>query len=209
MKSAPSRMSPAKTASLHPIQQAFKECHALQCGFCTPGMVMNILGRFEESEALDFRKMAFARCFPVIFAAAPGTSTSLRQFGGPPNCWAGSGAVQMSTRTFGARVERNIDPKLLRGEGAFVDDIPLTNTLHGAFLRSPVARARINKIDVSAAKSYPGVAAVYTWDRYRPARYDDAAAHSASVDEEPEDPARPGARRRLLCRADHRHCRRG
>ena len=38
---------------LHPIQQAFKECHALQCGFCTPGMVMNILGRFEESEALD------------------------------------------------------------------------------------------------------------------------------------------------------------
>ena len=31
----------------------------------------------------------------------------------------------MSTRMFGARIERNIDPKLLRGEGAFVDDIPL------------------------------------------------------------------------------------
>ena len=30
----------------------------------------------------------------------------------------------MSTRMFGARIERNIDPKLLRGEGAFVDDIP-------------------------------------------------------------------------------------
>jgi carbon-monoxide dehydrogenase small subunit len=25
---------------LHPIQQAFSECHGLQCGFCTPGMVM-------------------------------------------------------------------------------------------------------------------------------------------------------------------------
>jgi len=28
---------------LHPMQQAFKDCHALQCGFCTPGMVMSAL----------------------------------------------------------------------------------------------------------------------------------------------------------------------
>ena len=27
--------------SLHPMQQAFKECHGLQCGYCTPGMVMS------------------------------------------------------------------------------------------------------------------------------------------------------------------------
>jgi len=70
----------------------------------------------------------------------------------------------MSTRTFGARIERNIDPKLLRGEGAFVDDIPLTNTLHAAFLRSPLARARIKTLDVTAARNHPGVAAVYTCD---------------------------------------------
>src|SRR6516225_6219007 len=74
----------------------------------------------------------------------------------------------MSTRSFGARIERNVDPKLLRGEGAFVDDIPLTNPLHAAFLRSPVARARIKKIDVSAARNYPGVAAVYTCDEIGP-----------------------------------------
>jgi aerobic-type carbon monoxide dehydrogenase small subunit (CoxS/CutS family) len=43
----------ADDGTLHPIQQAFKECHALQCGFCTPGMVMNILGRFEEPTPLD------------------------------------------------------------------------------------------------------------------------------------------------------------
>ena len=43
----------APDGTLHPIQQAFRECHALQCGFCTPGMVMNILGRFEEPEPLD------------------------------------------------------------------------------------------------------------------------------------------------------------
>ena len=43
----------APAGTLHPVQQAFKECHALQCGFCTPGMVMNVLSRFEEREPLD------------------------------------------------------------------------------------------------------------------------------------------------------------
>ncbi|HZE45305.1 MAG TPA: xanthine dehydrogenase family protein molybdopterin-binding subunit, partial [Xanthobacteraceae bacterium] len=70
----------------------------------------------------------------------------------------------MSTRMFGARVERNIDPKLLRGEGAFVDDIPLRDVLHVAFARSPFARARIRAIDTRAAKAHPGVVAIYTCD---------------------------------------------
>ncbi|MCA3178246.1 MAG: (2Fe-2S)-binding protein [Burkholderiaceae bacterium] len=30
----------AADGGMHPVQQAFKECHGLQCGFCTPGMVM-------------------------------------------------------------------------------------------------------------------------------------------------------------------------
>jgi aerobic carbon-monoxide dehydrogenase small subunit len=33
----------AKGQELHPLQAAFKECHGLQCGFCTPGMVMSSL----------------------------------------------------------------------------------------------------------------------------------------------------------------------
>jgi carbon-monoxide dehydrogenase small subunit len=39
--------------ALHPVQQAFKECHALQCGFCTPGFVMAIVSHFEDGGALD------------------------------------------------------------------------------------------------------------------------------------------------------------
>ena len=31
----------AADGTLHPMQAAFKECHGLQCGFCTPGMVMS------------------------------------------------------------------------------------------------------------------------------------------------------------------------
>jgi aerobic-type carbon monoxide dehydrogenase small subunit (CoxS/CutS family) len=33
----------ARDGALHPIQQAFLECHGLQCGFCTPGFMMSIL----------------------------------------------------------------------------------------------------------------------------------------------------------------------
>ncbi|MEZ5740413.1 MAG: (2Fe-2S)-binding protein [Burkholderiaceae bacterium] len=34
---------------MHPMQQAFKECHALQCGFCTPGMVMSAVKLLEDN----------------------------------------------------------------------------------------------------------------------------------------------------------------
>jgi carbon-monoxide dehydrogenase small subunit len=31
----------AQNGTMHPMQEAFRECHGLQCGFCTPGMVMS------------------------------------------------------------------------------------------------------------------------------------------------------------------------
>ena len=70
----------------------------------------------------------------------------------------------MSTRTFGTHVKRNIDPTLLTGQGSFIDDVPLTDALHVAFVRSPFARARILSIDTSEAEQHPGVVAVYTCD---------------------------------------------
>ena len=39
--------------SLHPIQEAFHNCHALQCGYCTPGMIMNVVGAFENKDMID------------------------------------------------------------------------------------------------------------------------------------------------------------
>ena len=41
------------TESLHPMQEAFRECHALQCGFCTPGMIMQAIDLVENNQGLD------------------------------------------------------------------------------------------------------------------------------------------------------------
>ncbi len=44
---------------LHPMQEAFRDCHGLQCGFCTPGMIMSAIDLVKDSEKLtesDVRK---------------------------------------------------------------------------------------------------------------------------------------------------------
>jgi carbon-monoxide dehydrogenase large subunit len=68
----------------------------------------------------------------------------------------------MATRYFGQPIKRNEDPRLLTGQALFVDDMHLPGMLHVAFLRSNHAHARIRRIDVTAALSMPGVAAIYT-----------------------------------------------
>ena len=39
--------------ALHPMQAAFRECHALQCGFCTPGMIMAAIELVQTGGDLD------------------------------------------------------------------------------------------------------------------------------------------------------------
>jgi carbon-monoxide dehydrogenase small subunit len=42
-----------RNGELHAVQQAFHDKHALQCGFCTPGMVLAAVGLIESGEATD------------------------------------------------------------------------------------------------------------------------------------------------------------
>ncbi|MEP9375378.1 xanthine dehydrogenase family protein molybdopterin-binding subunit [Aquabacter sp. CN5-332] len=73
-----------------------------------------------------------------------------------------------ATKWIGHPVPRLEDGALLRGQGRFVDDIELPGLLHGAFLRSPLAHARITSLDVSAAEALPGVRRVLTYADLRP-----------------------------------------
>jgi carbon-monoxide dehydrogenase large subunit len=65
-------------------------------------------------------------------------------------------------RWVGGGILRKEDPELLTGQGRFVDDIALPGMLWLSFVRSPVAHANLARVDVSAAKSMPGVVAVFT-----------------------------------------------
>ncbi len=65
-------------------------------------------------------------------------------------------------KTFGKRMKRNEDPRLLTGQALFTDDVNLPNMGHVAFVRSPLAHARITGIDTSFAEEREGVIGVYT-----------------------------------------------
>jgi aerobic carbon-monoxide dehydrogenase large subunit len=60
------------------------------------------------------------------------------------------------------RLKRKEDPRFIRGQGNYVDDVQLPGMLHGAILRSPLAHARIVSIDTAAALGHPKVQAVIT-----------------------------------------------
>jgi len=71
---------------------------------------------------------------------------------------------QLSTVKFavGQPVSRTEDPRLLRGEGRYTDDVALPGQAHGVVLRSPYAHGIVGRLDIAAARAAPGVLAVYT-----------------------------------------------
>jgi len=74
-----------------------------------------------------------------------------------------TGEGSVGAKYFGASVPRREDPRLLRGEGRYVDDIKLPGMLHSAFVRSPHAHARILGVRAAAARRRPGVAHVFAF----------------------------------------------
>ncbi|WP_127600495.1 xanthine dehydrogenase family protein molybdopterin-binding subunit [Nitratireductor alexandrii] len=73
---------------------------------------------------------------------------------------------QLNHSGIGAPVRRREDPRLLTGKGRFADNITMTRQLRGYVLRSPVAHAKIKRIDVSPALDVPGLVAILTGEDY-------------------------------------------
>ena len=68
------------------------------------------------------------------------------------------------SKSVGLPIRRKEDLRLVQGQGQYTGDVPIVGRLYMAVLRSPYPHARIARLDVSAARSLPGVAAVYTGD---------------------------------------------
>ena len=62
----------------------------------------------------------------------------------------------------GSRVERKEDKRFLTGKGRYTADINISNQTYAYFIRSPHARAKINKIDTSKALKASGVVDILT-----------------------------------------------
>lgn len=75
--------------ALHPMQAAFRECHALQCGFCTPGMIMSCAALLNKNPnpTLDDVKHAtrgnLCRCgtYPKVFEATLEAAKKMKKGG--------------------------------------------------------------------------------------------------------------------------------
>ena len=70
--------------------------------------------------------------------------------------------AEAATAEVGRARLRKEDERLITGQTNWTDNIRLPGMLHVAFLRSPYAHARITSVDVSAARSEPGVIAAYS-----------------------------------------------
>jgi aerobic carbon-monoxide dehydrogenase large subunit len=97
----------------------------------------------------------------------------------------------VTTSILGTAVRRVEDPDLLTGAGTFVANLAVDGALHLAFVRSPLAHARVRAVDTTAAAAAQGVAGVFT------AADLDLPAHHGLMVVNPDLPRPPLARERV------------
>ncbi len=154
----------AASGEIAHLQEAFRLENALQCGFCTSGMLLTaqeLLKRVERPDAATIRRAIsghYCRCtgYHAIVRAIE-RAAEVRRGGARP----GGGALG-GDGYIGRPVVRPQTARLVAGRGLYTDDLVLPHLAHVAFVRSPHAHARIVAIDTTEAASLPGVIAVAT-----------------------------------------------
>jgi CO/xanthine dehydrogenase Mo-binding subunit/aerobic-type carbon monoxide dehydrogenase small subunit (CoxS/CutS family) len=149
-----------RDGELAPIQRAFVERGAVQCGFCTAGMLMTACALAAEQSAptresvLHYLRGSLCRCtgYQTIVGAILGAAV--------PAETPGSAAGPL--RVVGRSVPRADALDKVTGRARYVTDLELPGMAHARLLRSPYAHARIARVDTSRARELDGVFAVLT-----------------------------------------------
>ena len=144
---------------LHPLQDGFMEEHGLQCGFCTPGMMMTGYAFLEKQPEPDRGRD------PLRHLRQPVPLHRLREHrqGDPVRGGqAAAGRRLMAPERpspevggMGHSIKRKEDPRFIRGKGNYVDDVQLPGMLYLDIVRSPYAHAKISKIDAAQGAGDP------------------------------------------------------
>jgi selenium-dependent xanthine dehydrogenase len=146
---------------LHPLQQAFIDTGAVQCGYCTPGMIMTAKALLDANpqpardEILDALSGNLCRC--TGYAKIVEAVEQAAGVGRPPEVWKESahGIVGHDRPRPDARSK-------VTGEAVFAGDLYFDGMLHAKVLRSEYPHARLLHVDTSEARALPGVVAVVT-----------------------------------------------
>lgn len=143
---------------LHPVQQAFVEMGAIQCGFCTPGMVIQSVALLRKNPRPTANEIAAAlgnnlcRCTGYVkIVRAIQRAAELSPAPGSP---AGHGV--------GAALPVHDAVDKVTGRLRYLGDMKIPGMVYGRILFSPHAHARVCSIDCSKALAMPGVLAVAT-----------------------------------------------
>ena len=152
---------------LSDLQKAFRDCHALQCGYCTSGMLMaaEALLNNRGNEPLTDEKIKaglggnYCRCtgYANIIRAVKVAADQAEPL-------ADTAPVKPGESHVGRSVPRAEDERLLRGNGNYVGAFSLPGMVHMAIVPSQQAHARILNIDTYQARRMPGVVKVLTGD---------------------------------------------
>jgi len=148
---------------LHPLQKAFLAYGAVQCGFCTPGVLMSAKALLDKNlnPTPEEIKMAISgnlcRCtgYKKIIDAVMAAAAELRK----------EKLITMPSvgeQVVGSSVARVDGIPKVTGQAKFADDISFPNMLYAKVLRSKYAHALIKNINTNQAKALAGVVAVLT-----------------------------------------------
>ena len=164
--------------NLHPLQEAFKEHHGLQCGYCTPGMITRATKLLEEIPNPTEDGNPLWHGWQSLPVHRLPEHCEIHSGGcGPDECSQGGRRMKDeitreervdNLKGMGCSRKRVEDARFTQGKGNYVDDIKLDGMLFGDFVRSPYAHARVKSINKDTALKVPGVLAVLTADDLRP-----------------------------------------